>query len=177
MAGTPSNLNIGYRWVYFNKTGTADLGTDLGYTMGGVRLTMTIESTDIEVDQEGSPVDIVVTGHPIIVEVPMAETNYQKLVDLFPGSMRLSGGGYEKLHIKDLTGESLLDEKGKLTLRMKGDDDGTHDITIWNCIPIPDLNQTFEKNGVQVWVVTFRGLGGIRSDGVLMTFGDLDATS
>ena len=62
-------------------------GVDLGYTQGGVEVTVTTETHKVNVDQFGkTTVDELIMGRNIEIKVPMAETTIENLARIMPGS-------------------------------------------------------------------------------------------
>lgn len=89
MPSNTQNVKMGVCQVSFG-------GEDLGYTKGGVDVTVATESKPIEVDQFGnSPINEIITGRTCKVKVPLAETTLENLVRIMPGATLVGAGGAE----------------------------------------------------------------------------------
>lgn len=92
-------------------------GTALGLTKGGVEVTITTNKHEVMVDQFGTTkVNSIITGRAVTVKVPLAETDFNKLLAVMPGAVVVTGGGKTKLTIPHGAGTSLANLAGKLTL-------------------------------------------------------------
>ena len=152
MAGNSSEIELGARWVYFGTTGGA-VGeeVDLGYTKGGVTLTIETGTYEILVDQEGdSPVGESITGRRIMVLCPMVQTNYERLQKLIPDSSY----GSSELDIRSGIGEDLMDFADQVKLVSK--EDPTDIIYIPYAAPVANLQATYLPNAEVIWPVQFK---------------------
>lgn len=62
-------------------------GVDLGYTKGGVEVTVETSTYQVTVDQFGeAPIDEYVTGRTVTVNAPLAETTKKNLERIMPGA-------------------------------------------------------------------------------------------
>lgn len=87
MASTTRNVKLGVCQVFFK-------GQDLGYTKGGVEVSVTTETHKVEIDQFGkTPVNELVMGRDLRVKVPMAETTLENMVAIMPGATLIETGG------------------------------------------------------------------------------------
>jgi len=87
MASSTRNVKLGVCQVFFD-------GVDLGYTKGGVEVTVSTDSYKVNVDQFGkSAISEVITGRNVMAKVPMAETTVENLVRIMPGAVLVSTGG------------------------------------------------------------------------------------
>lgn len=87
MASNTENVKLGVCRVTFG-------GADLGYTKGGVEVTVTSETHKVEVDQFGhSEINEYIMGRTVKVRVPMAETTLENLVRVMPGATLVEDGG------------------------------------------------------------------------------------
>ncbi len=136
-------------------------GVDLGYTVGGVKVTYSIDSVEKTVDQEDAPIDEVVTKQNFEITVPMAEYNLQKLVKFIPGAVLLGDHattpGKMKLMITGESGKSLRAMAGKLVVKPKGGSPNDW-ITVYAAVPKPNIDFAFEKENTRVYNVVFRAL-------------------
>lgn len=75
-----TNVKLGVCKVFFG-------GVDLGFTKGGVEVTVETETHEVQVDQYGNtPIDEYITGRTVSVSVPLAETTLDNLVAVMPGA-------------------------------------------------------------------------------------------
>lgn len=82
------NVKIGVCSVFFN-------GQDLGYTKGGVEVSVTTETHKVNVDQFGkTTINEFVMGREVSVKVPLAETTLDNLVRTMPGATLVSDGAF-----------------------------------------------------------------------------------
>jgi hypothetical protein len=87
MASDTRNVKLGVCKVFFD-------GIDLGYTKGGVEVSVTTETHRVEVDQFGkTPINETVLGRDVKVKVPMAEVTLQNMVRIMPGATLVQTGG------------------------------------------------------------------------------------
>lgn len=71
-------------------------GVDLGYTKGGVEVTIATTTHEVQVDQYGNtPIDDVIIGRTCKAKVPLAETSVANLARIMPGAvLRQTGGAF-----------------------------------------------------------------------------------
>ena len=83
------NIKIGTCRVYFD-------GQDLGYTQGGVDVSVTTDTHEVNVDQFGkSVVNEIIQGRMVSAKVPMAETTLENLVTIMPGASIVNVGSVQ----------------------------------------------------------------------------------
>lgn len=81
------NVKLGVCQVFYN-------GQDLGYTQGGVEVTVTTETHKVNVDQFGRTViDEIIMSRNVEAKVPMAETIIENMVKIMPGATIVATGG------------------------------------------------------------------------------------
>lgn len=81
------NVKLGVCQVMFNNV-------DLGYTKGGVEVSVKTETHPVTVDQYGKTViNEYVMGRTIMVKAPLAETTLTNLVAIMPGATLVQYGG------------------------------------------------------------------------------------
>lgn len=86
MPSNTRNVKLGVCSVTFD-------GVDLGYTQGGVEVTVATETKKVMVDQFGnSEIDEVIMGRTCHAKVPLAETTLQNLVRIMPGATLVATG-------------------------------------------------------------------------------------
>lgn len=87
MASDTKNVKIGVCKVIFD-------GVDLGYTKGGVEVSVKTETHQVNIDQFGkTPVNEYVMGRSVNVKAPLAETTLDNLVATMPGASLVQLGG------------------------------------------------------------------------------------
>lgn len=87
--GNADAVDMGACSVYFGPDGAE---TALGYTSGGVSVTYSVETQEIEVDQVDAPISEQITKQTLEVKVPMAESNIARLQALLPGTTLVVDG-------------------------------------------------------------------------------------
>lgn len=86
MASSTKNVKLGICKIYFD-------GADLGYTQGGVEVSVSTETFKVEVDQFGkTAINELIQGRTASVTVPLAETTLQNLVATMPGATLTTDG-------------------------------------------------------------------------------------
>lgn len=87
MASKTSNVKIGVCRVYYG-------GVDLGYTQGGVEVSVSSTTHKVEIDQFGkTPIAESIMGREVKCKVPMAETTIENMAIVFPGATIVATGG------------------------------------------------------------------------------------
>lgn len=96
-------------------------GEDLGFTKGGVEVTVETESHVISVDQLGStPISEYITGRTCNVTVPLAETTLDHLVAIMPGALKVGTGATAHAEVSTGVGTELRDIAKVLRLHPQG---------------------------------------------------------
>jgi hypothetical protein len=86
MPSNTQNVKLGVCQVFFN-------GVDLGYTQGGVEVSVATETHKVNVDQFGkTSINEYIMGREATVKVPLAETTLDNLVATMPGATLLTDG-------------------------------------------------------------------------------------
>lgn len=154
MAGTASEVFIGAAWAYFGTVaGNMAEVIDLGYTKGGITVTLETSTYEILVDQEGtSPIGINITGRRAMTMVPTVQSNYERLQKLIPDSAYAS----ERLDINSGLGVDLLDYSDELLIESKEDSDMW--VKLVKAVPIVNLNASFVADAEVIWPIQFMGL-------------------
>lgn len=87
MPSSTKNVKLGVCQVFFD-------GIDLGYTQGGVEVTVTTETHKVNIDQFGqTTINEYVMGRNVTAKVPMAETTLDNLAAIMPGATLTVVGG------------------------------------------------------------------------------------
>ena len=69
-------------------------GVDLGYTQGGVEVTVKTDTHKVNVDQFGkTTINEYILGRDVMAKVPLAETTLENLVAIMPGATLVTTGG------------------------------------------------------------------------------------
>ena len=86
MASNTKNVQLGVCKIFFG-------GVDLGYTQGGVDVTVKTDTHKVNVDQFGkTPINEYIMGREVMVKAPLAETTLENLVKIMPGSTMVATG-------------------------------------------------------------------------------------
>lgn len=81
------NVKLGVCKVFYNDV-------DLGYTQGGVDVTVKTETHKVNVDQFGkSTINEVILSRDVTAKIPLAETTLENLVAIMPGAVMNVVGG------------------------------------------------------------------------------------
>ena len=173
--------DIGPCDVYFTAKGETT-ATDLGNTSGGVKLAASMDTSDIEVDQELDPVDVIITKNTKTITVPLAEFTLANLKLAFPGSTIITDATDKtkmKLVVSSTAGKSLKDMAGKLLLHptKRETADVTKDVTFWKAAPTGKLDVTYGKNDLKIINIEFTAFASDDTDtvGQVMVVGDTTA--
>ena len=86
MASDTKNVKLGVCKLFFN-------GKDLGYTQGGVEVTVKTDTHKVNVDQFGkSTINEYILGRNVMVKTPLAETTLDNLIAIMPGASLVTDG-------------------------------------------------------------------------------------
>lgn len=87
MKSTTKNVKLGVCKVFY-------AGVDLGYTQGGVEVTVKTDTHKVNVDQFGkTTVNEYIMGRDVNAKVPLAETTIENMVAIMPGATMTTVGG------------------------------------------------------------------------------------
>lgn len=143
-------------------------GVDLGYTKGGVEVTVASTTHDTTVDQEGAmPVDRWIMSRTIQVKVPMAETTVDKLAQILATT---GGSGTSLVSVTTGVGTSLRTSAKPLVLHPINKTDASEDFTVPLANTTGDMQFTYEVDNERIFSVTFDGFHDTTSK-VLFTYG------
>lgn len=165
-------------------------GNDLGYTKGGVEVTVETETYEATVDQFGNtPIAEKITGRMVEATVPLAETTLENLVAIMPGSNLVTDGTdatIQKVDVTTSVGTNLLDEAKKLVLRpienttdyntSLASDDSSDDFVIPKAATPGSLTFAYRLDEERIYNCTFKGYPD-PSTKILFTVGDESATA
>lgn len=87
MKSTTKNVKLGVCKVFY-------AGVDLGYTQGGVEVTVKTDTHKVNVDQFGkTTINEYIMGRDVNAKVPLAETTIENMVAIMPGATMTTVGG------------------------------------------------------------------------------------
>lgn len=153
--------DIGACTIFF-KGPDDSVEVDLGDTSGGVKINLSQETQEIEVDQKLDPVDEIITKRTITIDVPLAEYNLANLQRAFPGSVIITDAitpTKKKLVISSISGESMIDFAGNLRLHPQSAVSSADVSMDWNFLlaaPSGNLDITYDKNNLKIVTVQFK---------------------
>jgi hypothetical protein len=173
MASSIDNVKLGV-------CGLSYKGTDLGYTKGGVEVTVESETHEVTIDQFGNtPVNDYVMGAKITVKVPLAETTVQNLATIMPGGTLViddTDSTKVRADVSSGVGLNLIDIAGPLILHPIGKpaSDTSEDFTVWRAATAGGLDFGYKVDDERVFSCEFKGYPA--TDGRLFSYGDPTAT-
>lgn len=170
MAGKTSdvkNVKLGVCKVLFG-------GEDLGFTKGGVDVTVATETHEVQVDQFGqTPINEYIMGRTVSVKVPLAETTLELLAKIMPGATLVQHNGTSEYHVDVPTGvgTSLLDHAKKLVLRpiSMAENDESEDFIVHRAATAGALDFAYKVEDERIFNCEFKGYP--NEKGVLFTVG------
>lgn len=138
----------------------------IGLTQDNQEITYTPEWQDIMGNETGMTlIDKLLKGEKATVTLTMMERTKENFLSMFPMLTEFTGGGGGKSYGAGRTpGTSVLSKAFKLhyhplnTLGANGADDETYlddDYTFWRCANTGPVKETFTKDGIRAWNVTF----------------------
>lgn len=153
-------------------------GTALGKSKGGVKVSFSSETTEIETDQDLAIVDEIITKLGIEVEYPMTEIDFETLQLCLPGSVLVTDATTptkQQIVVNGNAGGSLLDYADELVITPSSGK-AIGKLTLFNAAPVPNLELSYEKSGQRVYSIKFKGYVDTTT-GKLFAFGDTTAVS
>ena len=176
MPTTPNVENV--------KLGASDVkygADDLGFTKGGCDVSISTSTKEVTVDQFGpNAVNEYLQGRGVMVTVPMAESDLDKLALVIPGSVLTgeAGDAKRKLVVSANGGVSLRELAKKLVLHPHGtpDSEKNDDFVVMLAAPVGDIEFSYSFEDERVYKVTFKGFPD-NETGELFTFGDESAVA
>lgn len=171
---TPENVKLGP----CNATWDAQ---DLGFTKGGVDVSITTSKRKVTVDQMGeSEINEYITGRSVSVKVPLAETDLAMLASVIPGATLVTDATVttkKKIVVPTAVGSSLRDIAAKLVLHPThlASSAKNDDFVIPLASPSGDIEFAFKHDEERVYMVEFVGYPDIENDGLLYVIGDESA--
>lgn len=176
MAGTSNtkNVKLGVCRVSFG-------GTDLGFTKGGVEVSVETETHEVTVDQMGeTPINEYITSRTCTVTVPMAETTLENLVKIMPGATLVTDSTTDTkkyVNVPTAVGTSLLAVAQELVLHpiANGDGDKSDDFTIPKAMTPGAMTYSYMLDEERIFECEFKAYAG--EDGSLFKVGDTTAVA
>ena len=155
MASSTRNVKLGVCKVLFG-------GVDLGYTQGGVEVTVKTDTHKVNVDQFGkSTINEYIMGRDVMAKVPLAETTLANLVAVMPGASLINGTGSDpdSVSVTNGIGIDLLSIAKELRLHplSKADADHSEDFVIPLAATSGALNFAYKLENERIFNVEFTG--------------------
>jgi len=170
MASDIKNVKLGVCTVKFN-------GVDLGYTKGGVEVTVKTDTHKVNIDQFGkTPINEYIMGRDVQVKVTLAETTLENLVKIMPGATLITDGvdpTKKVVNVNTGVGTNLLDIAQTLVLRPVGKTDASEDFTVFKAATAGALNFAYKLEDERIFNVEFSGYPD--ANGKLFAVGDTTA--
>lgn len=151
-------------------------GQDLGYTKGGVEVTVTTETFKVEVDQFGkTPIKEHIVGREVSVKAPLAETTIQNIAALMPGATITGTAGSEVLSVTTGAGTDLLTLAKPLRLHPIAlpDTNKSEDFVIYRAATPGALNFAYKLDAERIYNADFTAYPD-PGTGKLFAIGDAD---
>jgi len=176
MAGSSDvrNIKLGVCRVMFG-------GVDLGYTKGGVDVSITTETHEVNVDQYGdTPVNDFITSRRVQVTVPLAETTLENAIQIMPGAslvVDLEDTSKRRIEVPTASGTSMLDIAKELVLHPVTNEtwEREDDFVLYRCATSGTVEFSYKHDEEKIFPVTFKGYTDDR--GRLFAMGDITATA
>lgn len=166
MPSSTENVKLGVCTVLFDNV-------DLGFTKGGVEVTVETSTHEVTVDQMGeTPIGELITGRTVTVTVPLAETTLENLVKIMPGAELVTDSGdptAKKVVVSTGVNTNLLAIAKELILRPVGTT-GEDDFVIPRSATPGGLQFAYQTDTERVFNATFKGYAD--ENGVLFEVGD-----
>lgn len=175
MASDTKNVKLGVCKVMYNSV-------DLGYTMGGVDVTVKTETHKVLIDQFGkTPVNEYLMGREVTVKCPLAETTLENLVAIMPGATLVTDVTdplKKVVNVPTGIGVNLLDIAQKLVLHPvgKADTDHSEDFTVFKAATAGNLQYAYKLDSERIFSCEFNGYPD-PTTGKLFAIGDTAAVA
>lgn len=162
------NVKLGVCRVLFD-------GQDLGYTKGGVDVSVATETHEVQVDQYGqTPINEFIMGRTVTVKVPLAETTLENLAKIMPGATLVTDtvAKTARVDVPTGVGTSLLDFAKTLTLHPINlpESDKSEDFTVHRAATAGALEFAFKLEDERIFNCEFKGYPG--ENGTLFSVGN-----
>lgn len=156
-------------------------GTDLGFTKGGVEVSVETQTHEVTVDQMGdTPINEYITSRSCTVTVPLAETTLENLVKVMPGATLVTDTqetSKKYVTVPTATGQSLLKVAQVLVLHpiANADNDKSDDFTVMRAATAGAMSYSYKLDDERIFSCEFKAYAD--EDGNLFKVGDTSAVS
>lgn len=156
-------------------------GTDLGFTKGGVEVSVETQTHEVTVDQMGdTPINEYITSRSCTVTVPLAETTLENLVKVMPGATLVTDTQEttkKYVTVPTATGQSLLKVAQVLVLHpiANADNDKSDDFTVMRAATAGAMSYSYKLDDERIFSCEFKAYAD--EDGNLFKVGDTSAVS
>ena len=174
MASNTKNVKLGVCRVYFGEN-----EEDLGFTKGGVDVSIATETHEVTVDQLGNtPINEYIIARTAEVTIPLAETTLENAVKIMPGAKLNSDASDLTKRYVDVptgTGLSLLDYAQKLRLHpiANADTNREDDFVLFKAATPGEMDYSYNVDEERIFSCKFKGYPD--EDGKLFALGDVTA--
>ncbi len=156
-------------------------GTDLGFTKGGVEVSVETQTHEVTVDQMGdTPINEYITSRSCTVTVPLAETTLENLVKVMPGATLVTDTQEttkKYVTVPTATGQSLLKVAQVLILHpiANADNDKSDDFTVMRAATAGAMSYSYKLDDERIFSCEFKAYAD--EDGNLFKVGDTSAVA
>jgi hypothetical protein len=156
MASDTKNVKLGVCKVFFDEK-------DLGYTQGGVEVTVKTDTHKVNVDQFGkTTINEYIMGRDVTVKVPLAETTLDNMVAIMPGATLVVDGvdpTKRSVEVTNGVGTDLLAIAKELRLHPKSlpDSDVSEDFVIPLAATAGGLKFAYKLENERIFDCDFTG--------------------
>lgn len=156
-------------------------GTDLGFTKGGVEVSVETQTHEVTVDQMGdTPINEYITSRSCTVTVPLAETTLENLVKVMPGATLVTDtqeNTKKYVTVPTATGQSLLKVAQVLILHpiANAENDKSDDFTVMRAATAGAMSYSYKLDDERIFSCEFKAYAD--EDGNLFKVGDTSAVA
>lgn len=173
--GTIENLELGPCIVEFGASGAL---VDLGFTKGGVTMSITTDTADVTTDQFGTVImKQILVGRNVQVVCPFAETDLTKLSSFIPLTSVTTSGVFQKVLINTPVGADLVASASQILKITKSigsatSTDPNDAFKFFKAAATGAVEVNFSIEDQRVWNVTFQAYPDSTQSFSLGVFGD-----
>ena len=152
--GTIGNIKVGVCAITYGARA-------LGFTQDGATVSITPTWEDVRVDEWAeTPIDAIKTAEDVTVVVRLSEYSMDNLLDVLPGSQKVTDGSKVKVTGGVISGFLATEVAAELYLHpiKLAAGDRTEDVTIYKAYVSEAVEIGFMYNDVRSYEVTFRAL-------------------
>lgn len=156
-------------------------GQDLGFTKGGVEVTVETNTHEVTVDQMGeTPINEYIMSRTCKVTVPLAETTLENLVKIMPGATLVTDSSVDTkkyVSVPVSAGSDLLSVAQELVLHpiANAKENKADDFTIPKAATAGALNYSYKLDEERIFSCEFKAYADDK--GVLFKVGDTTAVA